>query len=120
MRNLFVPFVVLVLTGCATTPRGADLVPLVDMRGKSEAAFASDLSDCRGYAAARMTAVRGAVLGAIAGALIGGAVAPRGYRNYSASNGAVLGTAAGAAHANDTQESIIKRCMAGRGYNVLD
>ena len=45
---------------------------------------------------------------------------PRGYRNFGAGQGAAVGAIAGDAQANDTQGNIVKRCMAGRVYNVLN
>ena len=43
-----------------------------------------------------------------------------GYRNEPAGYGATVGAISGGAQANETQEVIIKRCLAGRGYNVLN
>lgn len=106
------------LAGCATT--GANYVPLVDMQGKDPGKFQTDLTECQGYARQRMDAAQGAMVGAIAGALLGALIAPRGIRNDIAARGAVMGAAGGAGEANQTQESITKRCLAGRGYNVLN
>jgi outer membrane lipoprotein SlyB len=108
------------LAGCATQPRGAGYVPLVDMLGHEEAQFSQDLHQCQAYAAQRMNAAEGAAAGAVLGALLGALAAPRGYRNYVAGHVAVAGAVAGAAGANETQETITKRCLAGRGYNVLN
>lgn len=108
------------LAGCASPPRGAGYVPLVDMKGQDEAAFATDVRECQAYARQRMDAVQGAMAGAIAGALLGALVAPRGHRNYVATRTGSAGALAGGAAANENQESITKRCLAGRGYNVLN
>lgn len=107
-----------ILGGCATT--GSNYVPLVDMQGKDEAKFRSDVTECQAYAKQRMDAAQGAMVGAIAGALLGAFLAPRGYRNEVAGKAAGLGALGGAGEANQTQESITKRCLAGRGYNVLN
>ena len=106
------------LTGCAT--RGANYVPLVDMKGKEQQQFNTDVSECQVYAKQRMDAADGAVAGAVVGALLGALIAPRGYRNELAGRAAIAGAAGGAAGANETQETITKRCLAGRGYNVLN
>lgn len=106
------------LAGCAT--RGENYVPLVDMRYKSQVGFERDLADCQAYARQRPDATTGAVAGAIAGALLGAALAPHGYRNDLSAHGAALGMGAGAGAAIEKQEVVIKRCLAGRGYNVLD
>lgn len=106
------------VAGCAT--RGANYVPLVDMQGKDALMFAADTAECQRYAQQRLDAASGAVVGAIAGALFMAVLMPRGYRNDGAQQGAIIGGASGAVSANDTQETITKRCLAGRGYNVLN
>ena len=45
---------------------------------------------------------------------------PRGLRNEGAAFGAAVGGLGAADGAQNTQESIIKRFLAGRGYNVLN
>ena len=106
------------LAGCATS--GANYVPLVDMKGKDQQAFNADVIECQAYARQRMDAASGAAAGAVAGALLGALIAPRGYRNLVAGHTAIGGAAGGALAANETQETITKRCLAGRGYNVLN
>ncbi len=112
--------VAVAISGCAVTPRGAGYVPLVDMQGHSEQRFRDvDLPQCQAYARQRIDAAAGALAGAAAGALLMAFVAPRGYRNYAAGRGAGLGGLSGGLAANENQETIVKRCLAGRGYNVL-
>lgn len=118
LRSATVLIIAALLAGCAT--RGAGYVPLVDMKDKNNDVFATDTMQCQTYAREARDAANGAVAGAIIGALLGAALAPRGYRNHVAGHGALLGAAGGAAQANDTQETIIKRCLAGRGWNVLN
>jgi outer membrane lipoprotein SlyB len=119
MRStILVLIATLSLSACAT--RGQNYVPVVDMRGQNHNAFVQDLSDCQAYARQRPDGAQGAVAGAIVGGLLGAVIAPRHHRNTFGAYGAGLGAAAGAGGAMDTQESIVKRCMAGRGYNVLN
>lgn len=106
------------LAGCAT--RGANYVPLVDTKGRDAATLDRDTAECQHFATQRADAATGAVVGAIFGALLGAALMPGGYRNYGARQGAIAGGLGGAFGANDSQETIIKRCLAGRGYNVLN
>ncbi len=110
--------VVSLASGCAT--RGANYIPLVDLKGKDTQQFNTDTTECQAYAKQRMDAAQGAVIGAVAGALLMAAFAPRGYRNDFAAHGAVAGGLGGAVSSNDTQETVTKRCLAGRGYNVLN
>ena len=106
------------VAGCAT--RGANYVPLVDMQGRDAVQFARDTSECQQYATQRMSAGDGAIVGAVAGALFMALLSPKGSGNEWARSGAIAGGAGGAVGANETQEGIVKKCLAGRGYNVLN
>lgn len=117
-RSAAAMVIVLMITGCAT--RGSNYAPLIDTQGHQQDQIAADTAACQAYATQRMDAASGAVAGAVIGALLGAVLMPRGYRNAGAGYGAAFGAASGAGAANDTQETIIKRCMAGRGYNVLN
>lgn len=118
MKTVICAVVALSLAGCAT--RGAGYVPVVDMQGQSTGKYSADLSDCQAYATQRADAAQGAVAGALAGALLSALLMPRGYRNEGASKLGILGGLSGAGQATETQETIIKRCLAGRGYSVLN
>lgn len=64
-------------------------------------------------------------IGAVFGALLGVALLAvgggrGGWGNEAAAVGAVAGGLQGAAAGEGTQRDIIKRCMAGRGYSVLN
>lgn len=118
MQRIAAIAILAMISGCATT--GANYVPLVDMRGKDNATFSVDLQECQAYARQRMDAASGALVGAAIGALFMAALAPRGYGHYAARQGAIVGAAGGAVGANENQETITKRCLAGRAYNVLN
>ena len=110
------------VTGCSTM--GSNYVPVVDMRGHAPYQFQDDLSQCQQYAKQRADAAQGAAAGALAGAIIGGIFAailtPRGYRNEAVAPVIAAGALGGAYSANETQQDIVKRCLVGRGYNVLN
>lgn len=108
----------LALAGCANM--GAKYVPLVDLQGRSQAQFDIDVAQCQDFAAKRINAEHFAIAGAIATGLLGAFLAPRGFRNEVAGRAAVLGAAGGAGEGIGTQQDIIRRCMAGRGYSVLN
>ena len=63
--------VVAVTVGCA----GANVRPLVDMKGVNEASYEKDLSECQAYAQQQSgmgeTAAKGAGAGAVVGGLLG-------------------------------------------------
>jgi outer membrane lipoprotein SlyB len=116
MKKLAILVCALSLGACAT--RGAGYQPIIDAKGVSQAQYNVDLSECQQYAH-RVSAGDSAAVGAVAGALLGAFLAPRGHRSDVAGRGAVLGALAGGGQGVETQESIIKRCLAGRGYSVL-
>jgi hypothetical protein len=90
------------------------------MRGKAVEQFNIDLAECQAYAQQSMDADQAAVAGAAAMAIVGAILAPRGYRNYAAGHGAMLGGLSGGVAAVVKKEQITKTCLAGRGYSVLN
>jgi len=109
--------VALAVSGCAT--RGSNYRPTVDTRGVLPSRLDSDTSECQQYAAQTAGAGEGAAAGAVIGGLLMALLAPKGYRNDWALSGAAVGAAGGAVGANESQETVIRRCLTGRGYSVL-
>lgn len=117
---------ILFITACMGT-MGAKYRPIVDPKGTDMALFEVDLVECQTIAKEQSVANeagKGAVLGAAAGTLVGvvtGAIfgnAGQGAAlgaGYGGTSGAVQGASSGIGG----QESIVKRCMIGRGYRVL-
>lgn len=102
--------------------------PIVDPATTRGDNLQRDLADCRGLAeqqnvagsvgtSALIGAGLGAGLGAIAGAFGGGA-------GTGAAIGAALGGTTGAAHgglhSQATRDQIVRNCLTGRGYRVLN
>jgi len=109
------------LTACA----GAEVRPIVDMNGVNEARYEKDLAECQDYAkqATGMggTAAKGAGAGAVVGRLLGLVTGSNTTGIVqSAGAGAVIGGAGGAYKGNDSQEAVVKKCLVGRGYKVLN
>ena len=120
-RPYLLTLMVLLLGACA----GADVRPIVDMKGVNEARYENDLAECQNYAkeAGGMgdTAAKGAGAGAVVGGLLG--LVTGGNRTeiiQAAGAGAVIGGAGGAYKGNESQEAIVKKCLVGRGYKVLN
>lgn len=104
--------------------------PIID-RGRANfnpVAYEHDLAQCRAYARqidAGEQAVSGGILGAAAGAAfgaVGGAFAGNAGSGAAlgASIGALGGGLGGAGDAATTQERVVRNCLAGRGYYILD
>lgn len=112
---------VALLAGCATAPGGARYEPLIDVKPGQN--YAQDLEQCQAYAERVAGAGTGAAAGAVAGALAMGilsAVLGGGGHGRWAAVGALTGSASGATAGETNQRDVIRRCMAGRGYSVLN
>ena len=113
--------VVIAAVGCA----GADVRPIVDMKGVNQASYDKDLQECQDYAKEQSgmgsTAAKGAGAGVVVGGLLG--LVTGGNASgiaQAAGAGAVIGGAGGAFSGNQAQEAVVKRCLSGRGYKVLN
>ena len=123
MNKLFtVSLLVAAMTaGCA----GAGVRPIVDMKGVNETTYENDLKECQTYAQQQSgmgsTAAKGAGAGAVVGGLLGLVTGGNGSGIAQAAGaGAVIGGAGGAFSGNQAQEAVVKRCLSGRGYRVLN
>lgn len=119
MRALILLVPLIVLTSCA----GAQRRPIVDMQGVNVAQYNRDLAECQSYAdeveAGRQVA-QGAVAGAVVGAAIGAVVGNSDTAQRAAGAGAVGGGARGAAGAVQERNQVLRNCLIGRGYRVLN
>lgn len=108
--------------GCASAPGqyGTRYVPVVDLQGRDQNKYQQDLLECQTLSEQRGDTTQQAIAGALAAALIGAVLAPSGYRNNVAGRSALLGAGAGAGGAIQTQQEIVKRCLGGRGYSILN
>ena len=110
------------LAGCAAPMHSYQ--PLVD-GDTTSTQYQRDLEDCRAYAMTKPSAENSAAVGAIIGALAGVALLALsggrdGWGNEMAGVGALIGGVEGYSKGADGQQGVVKRCLAGRGYQVLD
>jgi outer membrane lipoprotein SlyB len=114
--------IILFLSGCASYR------PIVDMKGKNSVQYEQDLRECQNYAeqtSPATSAVVGGAIGAGAGALLGlvvGSFFGRAgeFAGMGAAVGGTSGGMTGATEGAKSQMNIIRRCMSGRGYSVLN
>ena len=110
------------ISGCAA-PSGANYRPIIDTQGIDFNRYEADLRACQGFATQTANAGESAVGGAVAGAMLGGLLAAAAGKGYSKTNsaqvGAVTGAVSAGAKGETDQRNIIRRCLAGRGYKVL-
>lgn len=114
---------VVVLGGCAGRHRSGDRV-IVDTQGVDRNAYYQDLDDCQRYAD-DVDVGRRAAGDAVAGAVIGGAVgaiATGSSRTATraAGVGGVVGGVKGASSGVRERDRVVKNCLVGRGYRVLN
>lgn len=96
---------------------------IVDTKGVDIRAYEKDLAECNAYAdqvdvagkAATKATIGGVVAGAIGGIFDGSSGVKRG-----AGAGAVLGTVEGASEGVNERELVVRRCLSGRGYRILN
>jgi outer membrane lipoprotein SlyB len=107
--------------GCANT--GANYRPVVDTKGVDLNRYEADLVECQQYAnqtaGAGESAAAGAAAGAVFGALLAAAAGGGTSRKSTAGVGAVTGAAGAAGQGENNQRNVIRRCLSGRGYKVL-
>jgi outer membrane lipoprotein SlyB len=106
---------VLAVAGCAAQPD-----PIIDTKGVDLAAYRRDLAECRQYAN-EVPMAAGAAKGAAAGGAYGAAVGSiNGRATEGAGTGAISGAAWSMLEADREKQTVVKRCVAGRGYRVLN
>lgn len=118
LRTGFTLMAALILAGCASSNR-----VIIDHKNVDEALYQQDLSDCRQVAGQVNTgrdAGEGAVGGALFGGLLGAIFGNSSTAAVGAGAGAVVGGAGKAGDAQQEKEKVLKNCMRGRGYRVLN
>lgn len=121
-RNL-AAFALLVITSCASVEDLSGNNPIVDTQGVNLATYNRDLNECRAYADEVQIAEKaasGAVTGAVVGGVVGAVVGDSDTAQRAAGVGAVAGGARGIIEGIREREMVIKRCLVGRGYRVLN
>lgn len=114
----------LVLTSCASyrnTPGDSGVI--VDTKGIDMSAYQQDVADCEALTEQVPTVERaatGAAVGAVVGGVIGAVIGNSNTAQRGAGAGAVSGGLDGANSGLSEEEQVLKRCLQGRGYKVLN
>ena len=107
-------FVVL-LAGCASHPE-----PIVDMRGVDEQQLAADMQECEGYSD-QVIIAKGVAKGSAGGAAVGAAAgAIDGNAGEGAGYGAIWGATRSGLYGDREKRRVMRNCLRGRGYRVLN
>ena len=108
---------ILFVSACTTTSE-----IIIDQKGVNMTNYDQDLAECRSYAeqvAVGEKAVRGAASGAVVGGAVG-AVSNRHDTAEGAAIGAITGGASGINQGERDKVRVVKNCLRGRGYRVLN
>ena len=108
---------ILLVTACTTTNE-----IIIDQKGVNMSNYEDDLADCESYAQqvpVGKKAAKGGASGAVVGGAIGSVSDHRGT-GEGAAIGAISGIAKGANEGERSQLRVVKNCLRGRGYRVLN
>ena len=108
----------LLLSGCAAQPD-----PIIDTKGEDPETMAQDWQECEAFSEEVQVAKgvgKGAGLGAVVGAAAGAIGGNSEDVRESAGVGALYGGTRSGLDAAEEKQLVFKRCMAGRGYRVLN
>lgn len=120
MRSHSIVLVTVALLAACTTTKNV----IIDERGVDMSSYREDLAECQVYAEQVRKGEKTA-RGAASGAAVGGAIGAilDGSRDGAARGagvGAVSGGVRGAAAGEREEAAVVKRCLRGRGYKVLN
>jgi len=118
MKFTFLSLVLLLTAACTTTNE-----IIIDEKGVDMSRYQENLAECKTYADQVQVGKKGAK-GAATGAVIGGAIGSIGGGHRDAGEGAAVGAIGGGVKGLDEGEKdkvrVVKNCLRGRGYRVLN
>ena len=128
MKHLAYLLCFCLVSGCIATQSGSIFnpgsgKPIVDTKGINMSKYELDLEECSTFAEDISTGksiVKGAVTGAAVGAVMEASTEDVRSRRDAIEVGAVSGGAKSGIRAVREKEQIVRRCLRGRGYKVLN
>lgn len=129
-KSILIGLVIIVLSGCShhhhsrhgSSHAGGSHI-IIDTKGVDMQQYHQDLYECRGFATqvpvgekTAKTAAGGAVVGGVLGAIVGDSDTAKKGAGVGAVSGAVKGAGSGYRERN----RVVKNCLRGRGYRVLN
>ena len=128
MKHLAYLLCFCLISGCIATQSGSIFnagngKPIVDTKGVNMAQYELDLQECSTFSddiSTGKSIAKGAVTGAAVGAVIEAITEDVRSRRDAIEVGAVSGGAQSGIRAVREKEQIVRRCLRGRGYKVLN
>jgi len=111
------------LTACSGFGRTASRSPIVDLKGVDLGAYQRDRSECEAYGdevSMGQQVLTSTAGGAAAGAVIGAAAGNSDTAKRAAGIGGGFGALRGTRRALSEREMVVRNCLLGRGYRVLN
>lgn len=103
------------VAACSSHPE-----PIVDTKGVDMSVYDIDLAECSEYAE-QIHAAKGVAKGAAGGAVVGAATgAISGNVGRGAGYGSIWGATSSGLDADRDKQRVVKQCLRGRGYKVLN
>lgn len=121
-NGLILLSIVVLLSACASNRQVGGNV-IIDTQGVNLEAYRADLAACQSYAeqvSIGEEAAQGAAVGAVVSGAIGAIFAGREGLEKGGAAGGVSGGARGTISAVQEREQVVKTCLRGRGYRVLN
>lgn len=112
-----------VLAACKSVEDLTGNNPIIDTKGVNVAQYNQDLAECQVYAdevQVAQKAAAGVVAGAAVGSVFGAVLGNSNTAKRGAGVGAVGGGARGVGEGIREREHVVKSCLVGRGYRVLN
>jgi len=127
-KNYFMLLCLLLVSGCVATKSGSifDMTvsePIIDTKGVNMAQYEVDLEECSSFSEDISTGksiAKGTATGAAVGVIIEAITDDSKSRRDALEVGAVSGGTQSGIRAVREKEQIIRRCLRGRGYQVLN
>ena len=128
MKHLPYLLCFVLLSGCISTQSGSIFTPgsgkpIVDTKGVNMAQYELDLEECSTFSEDISTGksiAKGVITGAAVGAVIEAIADNARSRRDAIEVGAVTGGTQSGIRAVQEKEQIVRRCLRGRGYKVLN
>lgn len=124
MKHLiFIGVLLCGFTACRSVEDLTGNNPIIDTKGVNITQYNQDLTECQAYAdevQIAQKAAAGVVTGAAVGGVFGAVLGNSNTAKRGAGVGAVGGGARGVGEGMREREHVIKSCLIGRGYRVLN
>ena len=115
--------VITLFAGCASKTSAPSGGVIIDRKGVNMSQYYVDLDECKSSASEVPTAhntAKGAAGGAVVGGLIGAVVNEHRSIEEGAGVGAVIGGTKGVVRSEQEKNRVVRNCLRGRGYRVLN